>query len=176
MASKAIEQAFQRHPRPQGVPTKGALLERALQKAQRSSLPTRELHESPWNTLTRQGELTQGTHVWSICVQQEGLVLVKETSIEAGRDELEKLTKLSDHPNVATIKQAFQTDSSCFFQFEYSRVTLEEVLSVHTRLEEKHIRVIASSVSFLKRDTNFTDDLLDLSCNQACLNCWNSAH
>jgi serine/threonine protein kinase len=147
MTSSEIDQAFQRHPRPQGVPTKSALLERALQKQQRASSLTRGLRESPWKTLVRQGELTQGTQVWSICVQQDDLVIVKETSIETGRNELEKVTKLSDHPHVATIRQAFQTDSSWFFQFEYSRITLEEVLSVHTRLEEKHIRVIASSVS-----------------------------
>ncbi|PZC88059.1 Pkinase domain containing protein, partial [Pyrenophora tritici-repentis] len=42
--------------------------------------------------------------------------------------------------------QAFETESSWFLQLEYSRYTLEEVLNVHTRLEEPHIRVIASSI------------------------------
>jgi hypothetical protein len=146
MTSKAIEQAFQRHPRPQGVPTKSALLERALQKEQRVLSLTRGLREDPWTTLVRQGELTQGKHVWSICTLRDQLVIVKQTDIEAGQSELDKVTNLSAHPNVATIIQAFQTESSWFFQFEYSRVTLEEVLSVHTRLEERHIRIIASSV------------------------------
>ena len=148
MTSKAIEQAFQRHPRPQGVPTKAALLERALRKEQRASSLNRGLRESPWKSLVRQGELTQGKHVWTICFQQWELAMVKETSTEAGQDELTKVTKLSDHPHVATIKQAFETDTSWYFQFEYARVTLEEVLSVHTRLEESHIRVIASSVGY----------------------------
>jgi hypothetical protein len=148
MDSKAIEQAFQRHPRPQGVhvPTKAALLKHAIRKEKRTSSLTRGICESPWKTLHRQGELTQGKDVWSICFQQESLAIVKETTLEEGHDELEKVTKLSDHPHVAIIKQAFETDTAWFFQFEYSRVTLEEVLSVHTPLEEKHIRVIASSV------------------------------
>ncbi|KAF2844489.1 hypothetical protein T440DRAFT_523468 [Plenodomus tracheiphilus IPT5] len=146
MTSRAIEQAFQRHPRPQGVPTKAALLERALRKEQRASTLNRGLRESPWKSLVRQGELTQGKHVWTICFQQSKLAMVKETSCEAGQEEFRKVSKLSDHPHVATIKEAFQTDTSWFFQFEYARITLEEVLSVHTRLEEKHIQVISSSI------------------------------
>lgn len=150
MASKAIEQAFQRHPRPQVVPTKAALLERAIQNEKRASSLTRGVRESPWETLDLQGELTQGTNVWSICVQKGNLAIVKQTALQRGRDELEKVTKLSDHPNVATVKQAFEFDDTWYFQFEYSRVTLEEVLSVHALLEEKHIRVISSAVSLLK--------------------------
>jgi hypothetical protein len=144
----AIEQAFQRHPRPQGgaVPTKAALLERALRTEQRPSRLTQGIHESPWKALVRQGDLTQGKYTWSICTRNEQMAMVKKTSSESGRHELEKVTKLSEHSHIAALKEVFITDDSWFFQFEYARFTLEEVLSVHTLLAEPHIRVIASSV------------------------------
>ncbi|PZD22572.1 hypothetical protein A1F96_11021 [Pyrenophora tritici-repentis] len=115
MATKAIEEAFQRHPRPQ-VPTKAALLQKALEKSQQISTTHREIRDSPWKTLVRQGNLVQGKYVWSICVYKSQLVLVKEMTIQAGRDELEKMKKLSDHPHVSTIRQAFETESSLFLQ------------------------------------------------------------
>ena len=72
--------------------------------------------------------------------------MVRELANDAGRRQLEMLKRLSDHPHISTIKQAFKNDSSIFFQLEYSRYTLEEVLNVYTRLEDLHIRVIASAV------------------------------
>ena len=149
MATKAIEEAFQRHPRPQ-VPTKAALLQKALEKSKLISTAHREIYDSPWKTLARQGNLVQGKYVWSICVYERQLVLIKETPIQTGRDELEKVKKLSNHLHVSTIIQAFQTETSLFLQLEYSRYTLEEVLNVHICLEELHIRMIASSVSMFK--------------------------
>ncbi|KAA8613256.1 Pkinase domain containing protein [Pyrenophora tritici-repentis] len=152
MATKAIEEAFQRHPRPQ-VPTKAALLQKALEKSQQISTAHREIHDSPWKTLVRQGNLVQGKYVWSICVYKSQLVLVKEMTIQAGRDELEKMKKLSDHPHVSTIRQAFETESSLFLQLEYSRYTLEEVLNVHTRLEEPHIPNFEESIQVTTEST-----------------------
>jgi serine/threonine protein kinase len=73
--------------------------------------------------------------------------MVRELANDAGRRQLEMLKRLTDHPHLTTIKQAFETEGSIFFQLEYSRYTLEEVLNVHTRLEDPHIRVIASAVS-----------------------------
>ena len=158
MLSKAVEEAFQRHPRPQvpikpgpsqrpTVPTKVALLQRAIEDDKRRSLAYQEIRESPWKTLIRQGDLVQGNHVRSICVHRRQLVMVRELANDAGRRQLEMLKRLSDHPHLSTIKQAFETEGSIFFQLEYSRYTLEEVLNVHTRLEDPHIRVIASAVS-----------------------------
>jgi hypothetical protein len=160
MVSKTIEEAFQRHPRPQvpikpapsqrlTVPTKAALLQRAIEDDKRRSLTYQEIRESPWKTLTRQGDLVQGKHVRSICVHRRQLVMVREIANDAGRRQLEMLKRLSDHPHISTIKQTFEIDDSIFFQLEYSRYTLEEVLNVHTCLEEPHIRVIASAVSQL---------------------------
>ncbi|KAF1840097.1 uncharacterized protein K460DRAFT_348226 [Cucurbitaria berberidis CBS 394.84] len=147
MTSEAIEEAFQRHPRPQ-VPTKAALLKKALQNDKRLSSPSKEIRGSPWKTLNRQGSLTEGEHVWIVCIQQGQLVMVKEMSLKAGRKELEVLTKLSDHLHVSTIKQAFETETSLYFQLEYARCSLAGVLTYHMQLEEAHIRVLASSVRF----------------------------
>jgi serine/threonine protein kinase len=172
MASRLIEDAFQRHPRPQvptkaalvkqplvptkaalsqrpPVPTKGALLQRAVEDDKRRTLIHQDIRGSPWKTLVRLGDLVQGKYVWSICIHERQLVMVKEVAVEAGHRQLGMLKRLSDHPHVSAVKQAFETDDSLFFQLEYSRYTLEEVLNVHTRLEEPHIRVIASAVSLL---------------------------
>ena len=73
--------------------------------------------------------------------------MIREIANESGRRQREMLKRLSEHPQVSTIQQTFETDDSVFFQLEYSKYTLEEVLSVHSCLEEPHIRVIASAVS-----------------------------
>lgn len=157
MAPGAVEQAFKRHPRPQvptkaeitqrlTVPTKAALLQRAREDDKRRALTYQETRESPWETLIRQGDLVQGKRVRTVCIDREQLVMVREMSNEAGRRQLDILKILSEHPHVSTVKQAFETNNSVFFQLEYSRYTLEEVLNVHNCLGEPHIRAIASAV------------------------------
>ncbi|KAJ5021915.1 hypothetical protein PSV08DRAFT_213169 [Bipolaris maydis] len=141
MTSTSIGEAFQRLPRPQ-VPTAVALMERSLKKAKE---PTTGVTHNPWETLSHLGDLTQGKHKLSLCLQEGQLVIIKEVNREAGHAELEKLKKISDHPNVATIKQVFESKTSVLFQYEYTRFTLEEVLNVHTVLKESHIRLIASA-------------------------------
>ncbi|EMD95303.1 hypothetical protein COCC4DRAFT_150606 [Bipolaris maydis ATCC 48331] len=142
MTSTSIGEAFQRLPRPQ-VPTAVALMERSLKKAKE---PTTGVTHNPWETLSHLGDLTQGKHKLSLCLQEGQLVIIKEVNREAGHAELEKLKKISDHPNVATIKQVFESKTSVLFQYEYTRFTLEEVLNVHTVLKESHIRLIASAI------------------------------
>ena len=109
MASKAIENAFQRHPRPQAaaldqktplnrfqVPTKAALLERSLRK-------NKEISTDPWKSLALQGELIQGRSKWHLCIHEGVIVLIKRIDIKSGRRELKKIKKLSNHPHIATI-------------------------------------------------------------------------
>lgn len=152
MSSQRIEKAFQRHPRPQApvldkgaslnrfqVPTKAALLERSIRKK-------KEISTDPWKTLALQGELIQGRSRWHLCIHEGVMTLVKSVDIESGRQELEKIKKLSNHPHVATIGQVFESDQLMYFRFEYSRFTLEEILNVHLCLDESHLRIIASSV------------------------------
>jgi hypothetical protein len=146
MTSQAMEEAFQRLPRPQ-VPTKAALLERSFHNSKQPSLKNKRVAHNPWELLSRQGDLTQGVHIWSVCIQAGHLVMVKKIDADVGYRQLEKVKKLSDHPNVATIRQVFEWEGSLLFQFEYTRSTLEEVLNVHSCLKEPHIRVIASAVS-----------------------------
>jgi serine/threonine protein kinase len=143
MTSNSIEEAFQRLPRPQ-VPTKAALLERSLKK---TKPPTSSVSSNPWKTLSHQGDLTQGKRTLSLCLQGGSMVMVKKVDHDTGQKELEKVKKISDHPNVTTIKQVFESHNSLLFQYEYTRFTLEEVLNVHMFLKETHIRVIASAVS-----------------------------
>jgi hypothetical protein len=121
------------------VLTKAALLQRAIEDNKRRSLAYQEIRESPWKTLVRQGDLVQGKHVQSICVHRRQLVIVRELANNAGRQQLEMLKRLTNHPHLTTIKQAFKTKGSIFFQLEYSRYTLKEVLNVHTRLKDPHI-------------------------------------
>lgn len=179
MTPKSIEEAFQRHPRPQvptkaaisqrlTVPTKGALLQRAKEDEKRRAL-LQTVNESPWTMLTRHGELLQGKSVRSICVSQGKLVMIKEIASIAGRRQLEMSKKLSEHSHVSTIQKAFEAENLIYVQLEYSKYTLEEILNVHICLEEAHIRVIASAVKYLSIILSNLRWLkvADISCNTA---------
>lgn len=103
---------------------------------------------SPWTALTRLGTLFQGNAQMHLGVPNEAfrdLVIVKETPDADGRAEFDTLKQLS-HPNVIKLKQAFLQDERILLGFEYCRYTLEEVLNVHLKFEEPHVRVIAKSV------------------------------
>jgi hypothetical protein len=151
MAPKGIEDAFQRHPRPQNVPTKAALLQKSVQKSVSalsipSPLSTSITRRSPWKALRVLGDLVQGKNVWTMCLASDKLVMVKKTTPEAGRREFDCTSSVSIHPNVATLRQCFEMEEFWYMQYDYSRFTLEEVLNVHLRLDESHIQIIASSV------------------------------
>ncbi|KAF3032317.1 hypothetical protein E8E12_001441 [Didymella heteroderae] len=74
------------------------------------------------------------------------MALLKSVDIDSGKRELEKLKMLSNHSHVATINQVFESGDLMYFRFDYSRFTLEEILNVHLRLDESHLRIIASSI------------------------------
>jgi hypothetical protein len=152
MSSMEIDKAFQRHPRPQApalgnrvsidrfsVPTKAALLERSLRKQ-------KAISTDPWSTLLLQGDLVQGGSRWHLCIHDGIMTLLKSADVDSGKRELEKLKMLSNHPHVTTVKQVFESGGLMYFRFDYSRFTLEEILNVHLRLDESHLRIIASSV------------------------------
>ena len=72
--------------------------------------------------------------------------MVKALLPTAGERVLDRVADLSRHSNIAMVMQAFATDEFHGLQYEYTRITLEEVLDVHLTHEESHIRIIASSV------------------------------
>jgi hypothetical protein len=144
--SKTIEEAFQRHPRPHNVPTKAALLQKSFQKEQEISSAPLVMRQDPWKTLHFQGDLVQGKDIWSLCIATGQLVMVRRLLPKTGKEVMDKLSPISNHPNVATVKQCFEMKDLWYLQYEYSRFTLEEVLNVHLHLEESHIRIIASLV------------------------------
>lgn len=152
MSFKESDKAFQRHPRPQApalgnrvstskfsVPTKAALLERSIQRQ-------KAIAKDPWTSLLLQGDLVQGKSRWHLCIHDGTMALLKSVDIHSGKQELEKLKMLSNHSHVATINQVFESEELMYFRFDYSRFTLEEILNVHLRLDESHLRIIASSV------------------------------
>jgi hypothetical protein len=152
MSSRESDKAFQRHPRPQApalghrvstskfsVPTKAALLERTLRRQ-------KAIVTDPWSSLLLQGDLVQGSSRWHLCIHDGTMALLKSVDIDSGKRELEKLKMLSNHSHVATINQVFESGDLMYFRFDYSRFTLEEILNVHLRLDESHLRIIASSV------------------------------
>lgn len=152
MSFKESDKAFQRHPRPQApaldnrvstskfsVPTKAALLERSIQRQ-------KAIAKDPWTSLLLQGDLVQGKSRWHLCIHDGTMALLKSVDIDSGKQELEKLKMLSNHSHVATINQVFESEELMYFRFDYSRFTLEEILNVHLRLDESHLRIIASSV------------------------------
>jgi hypothetical protein len=157
MSKQIFEEAFQRHPRPQ-LPTKAALLERSRKPGEdrphaNPTTKTRDnekstsavIHEDPWNAMTRLGELIQGEQTWSVGVRLGRLVMVKKVDAETGRKALEK-AQLLGQSNLASIAEVFHHESVYYLGFDYLRITLEEVLNVHARLDESQIRVIATSV------------------------------
>jgi hypothetical protein len=50
-----------------------------------------------------------------VCAHARQLVIVKKNNVEARRRELEKVIKILDYLNVATIKQAFKSEGLLFF-------------------------------------------------------------
>lgn len=153
MSTKFIQEAFQRHPRPQ-LPTKAALLERSRKNIEENSThrPPKAASprpvsndEDPWSTRTLLGELKQGNQHWLVYEKQGDLVMTKKVDPERGRRVTEKLQLLS-HSNIANVKQIFIYDSLMHLEFDYTRFTLEEMLNVHLHLDEPHIRVISTSV------------------------------
>lgn len=104
---------------------------------------------SPWIHGLKLGELTQGACCWSIRAPKEqfrDIVMFKEKEEEAGRKELDILTKIF-HPNVVRIRHAYSYEGSIYLGFEYCRHTLHEMLHVHLKMQEAQIKVVARSVS-----------------------------
>lgn len=170
MSAKTIEEAFQRHPRPQ-LPTKAALLLGSLKPSEKSKtsaskqsekLPLR--HESPWSETSRLGEMTQGKNKLSLGLSNGKISMLKRMEIEAGKRHLE-MVKLLHHSNIAKLESVFEQENHIYFQFEYSRFTLEEVLHVHLRFDESHIQAIAYLVSPFELAVRSLTVPLDLLCN-----------
>jgi serine/threonine protein kinase len=166
MSVKPKEEAFQRHPRPQ-LPTKATLLFESRKNVEKPNTSfsneqttTRTLHHgSPWESMSRLGDLTQGNRQWHIGLLNGKMTILRKMELDTGRRHLEKV-KLLVHSNIAKLEDVFEDDSSLYFRFEYSRFTLEEVLSVHLRLEESHILTIACSVCLRFAHCRAVADLL----------------
>ncbi|PVH95421.1 hypothetical protein DM02DRAFT_600866 [Periconia macrospinosa] len=147
-----IEDAFQRHPRPQ-LPTKAALLLGTLKspnKADRltpnSENQTREIiKEDPWQRSKRLGELIQGERRWTIGMRRSTIVMLQsKKDVNTCKQLLDRVKPLS-HANIACVLNAYESNDQIHLMFEYSRYTLEEILCVHMPLEEVHIRAIVQS-------------------------------
>lgn len=103
----------------------------------------------PWDHLKRLGTVIQGKSELIVCMNKDepqSMSMVKELSrAGGGLKEANLLRKLS-HPNIVKMIEVFLQDDDVYIELEYCRFTLEEVLSVHVRFEEPHIRLIAQSV------------------------------
>ena len=96
----------------------------------------------------RLGDLVQGNQPWTICVDKgtNGIVMVKRLEAKKGKAKLATF-QLLRHRNISQISQVFLDDNWMYLGYEYSRFTLEEILHVHIRLQERQIQVVAISVS-----------------------------
>ncbi|KAF2278974.1 uncharacterized protein EI97DRAFT_393825 [Westerdykella ornata] len=166
MSSKFIQEAFQRHPRPQW-PTKAALLKDTWQKQDEKKnqttsqqLPLQQCN--PWTTLAKLGELVQAGKSYTVGLQCNRVIMVRQTKKEVGEALLEK-TKLLQHRNLHSIEAIFQEQGSIFFQLEHLRFTLEEILNVHISLEEHQIRNLEECV-WQTLDLTPNVDLQQLGC------------
>jgi hypothetical protein len=187
---EGFEDAFQRHPRPQGfrAPTKAALLERSLKEnataaaripkpatttpvdLSTSLVPGENVEvqqQIPWKSLRRLGDLTQGTQRWMICSASASRLMLKKVEYASGKDQISKL-QLLRHTNIVSLQNAFLHESQIYLAFEFAPITLEEVLHVHLRLEEPQIRTIATSVRIHNTSRSIPAKLAqDISSHQA---------
>lgn len=74
------------------------------------------------------------------------MTMVKKLSrMSGGLKEASLLRKFS-HPNIIEMIEVFVRDDDVYIELEYCRFTLEDVVNVHIRFEEPHLRLIAHSV------------------------------
>ncbi|CAI6337039.1 unnamed protein product [Periconia digitata] len=145
-----IEDAFQRHRRPQ-FPTKAALLLGTLKsQGKEATEPVAQnletLKQDPWHDAQRIGELVQGKQAWTVGVRRGAIIMIKSIKdTDTGKRLVSMLQPLS-HPNIARVLDVAEFDDQTHFTFEYYRYTLEEVLCVHLPFEEIHIRTIVQSI------------------------------
>lgn len=102
----------------------------------------------PWERFTRLGTIVQGPSELAIGMEKDNsqrMVMVKTLNRRDGLKEAEQLRKLS-HPNIVQLLDVFFRGDEVCIGLEYCRFTLEEIVNVHIRLEEPHLRLIAHSV------------------------------
>lgn len=118
--------------------------------SRRGALDDSIREQEPWLSLTRLGTLTQGDLHLMLCISigtPQGMRMVKEADDAEGSKEVRMIDTLR-HPNIIKIFDVFRHDCRIYSVLEYAPITLEEVISVHLRLKESHIRLIACSVSY----------------------------
>ncbi|GME34766.1 hypothetical protein GQ43DRAFT_443825 [Neofusicoccum parvum] len=71
--------------------------------------------------------------------------MIKQTNRRDGLREARLLRGLS-HPNIVQLHEVFMQDDEVYMELDYCRLTLEEVVNVHIRFEELHLRLIAHSL------------------------------
>lgn len=107
------------------------------------------VHESsPWTQLRCLGTMVQGPSEHALCVKKgepQTLVMVKRVAKGPGMEEASSLRRLS-HPNIVELRNVFLQGDEVYLELRYCRHTLEEVMNVHLKFEEVHVRLIAQSV------------------------------
>ncbi|KAF2680646.1 kinase-like protein [Lentithecium fluviatile CBS 122367] len=93
------------------------------------------------------GQFTQDGVEWAVRAQRGrlGLIMVKKTNKTAGLKEKNLLDGVR-HKNITRVIHTFWEEDGLCLALEYCRFTLAEILHVHLRLEEHHIKHIARSV------------------------------
>ncbi|KAH7033985.1 hypothetical protein B0J12DRAFT_732031 [Macrophomina phaseolina] len=103
--------------------------------------------QDPWAYLTRLGTLTQRDLQLTVCISRskpQNMRMVKAADDVKGSKEARMINTLR-HPNIIRLFEAFRHESQVYLTLEYAPITLEEVVSVHLRLDESHMKLIACS-------------------------------
>lgn len=93
----------------------------------------------------------QGTSEFIVCIKRTEpleMKMVKRSKRSVALREASVLQRLS-HPSILQLHEVFLQDDEAYFEFDYCRFTLAEVVNVHIRVEELHLHLIAHSVSSL---------------------------
>lgn len=71
--------------------------------------------------------------------------------IDGDVDQAARKAETMNHPRIVAAAFAVSSDVQSFIGFQYVRFTLEEMLYVHVRMDETHIRAVATSASYLSQ-------------------------
>ena len=163
--SDVLNKAFQRRSRPQlpvvqlaqphGTVRPHRILNVTSFKSWDPIPPTRAVSQgrrdrlirAEWTDFVQFGMLTQAGVNLQICVRrQSNLDLVMFKRLETKDDRVWKRVLAFDHPDLAQVLFTIDTDDGLFLGYAFARYTLEEIWSVHTQMNETHLREIAQAV------------------------------
>ena len=100
-------------------------------------------HDLDWCRYRKLGMLLQGNGRYIVAQDDNRLFMFREAPEEGMVTTAQRL----NHPNVLTMQRMVKTGEKTYLGYQYTRFTLEEILTTHVPLDAHQVRLIAKSVS-----------------------------